>query len=119
MVACAAEWHARRTRRSAIAESELQGSARGGRTNPASRLLNEFEVADRLGVSVDTLRAARGGRGELARLPYVKLPGRLIRYEEEDVEAIIEAGHTSGRRRRGDPPWLTSTAATPNCPVRP
>ena len=58
------------------------------------RLLNEFEVADRLGVWVDMLRAARGGRGELACLAYVKLPGRLVRYEQEDVEALINDGRT-------------------------
>ena len=55
---------------------------------PAARaLLDDVEVADRLNVSLQTVRNWRGRR-EGPR--FVKLVKRAVRYRPEDVEAFIE-----------------------------
>ena len=55
---------------------------------PAARaLLDDVEVADRLNVSLQTVRNWRARR-EGPR--YVKLGKRSVRYRPEDVEAFIE-----------------------------
>lgn len=53
----------------------------------ARALLNDVEVADRLHVSLQTVRNWRG-RGEGPRA--MKLGKRTVRYRPEDVEAFIE-----------------------------
>ncbi len=53
-----------------------------------ARLLNEFETANRLGLSVKTLRRWRwAGQG----IPFIKL-GRSVRYDPAEIEAFIAAG---------------------------
>jgi excisionase family DNA binding protein len=58
-----------------------------GQSRP--RLLSVFEVADRLGVSVKTVRrmAARGD------LPAHRI-GRLLRVSEEDLGALLSAARS-------------------------
>lgn len=53
----------------------------------AHALLDDVEVADRLNVSLQTVRNWRGRR-EGPR--FVKLGKRAVRYRPEDVEAFIE-----------------------------
>ena len=61
----------------------------------SERLLVEREVAERLGMAVQTVRGWRvRGCGPV----YVKL-GRSVRYRESDVEAFVRAG----RVERGEP----------------
>ena len=51
------------------------------------RLLTEQQVAERLGLHVQTLRNWRfQGRG----IPYIKL-GAAVRYDENDLTAAIES----------------------------
>jgi excisionase family DNA binding protein len=58
-----------------------------------SPLLTAREVAERLGVSPETvLRWTR--RGEL---PAVRLPGGAIRYRPDELDAWLEARATRGR----------------------
>ena len=55
---------------------------------PTQQLLNEFEAADRLGLSVKTLRRWRWA----GRPPnFVKI-GRAVRYEPAVIENLIAAG---------------------------
>ena len=53
-----------------------------------TQLLNEFEAAERLGLSVKTLRRWRWAGRPPA---FVKI-GRAVRYEPEVIEALIAAG---------------------------
>ena len=52
--------------------------------------LTDVEVAEMLGIGVQTLRNNRSlGRG----IPYIKVPGsRLVRYLREDVQRFMNAG---------------------------
>jgi len=54
----------------------------------SSNLLNEHEVAERLGIAVATLRVWRSTRRY--NLRYIKI-GRCCPYRPEDVEKFIEA----------------------------
>lgn len=59
----------------------------------SDRLLTARELADRLGVSTETvLRWTR--RGEL---PAIRLPGRALRYRERAFEAWLEERATTVR----------------------
>lgn len=60
------------------------------------RLLNEREAAERLGLSVKTIR---GWRTKGGPLPYIKI-SKACRYRESDIEALIER---SVRRNTSDP----------------
>jgi hypothetical protein len=59
--------------------------------NQRRPLWNEHEAAGYLGVSVMVLRHGRMGRGEFKALPYVKLYGRIVRYEPEVIEEVVTA----------------------------
>jgi predicted DNA-binding transcriptional regulator AlpA len=52
-------------------------------------LLNEKQVADLLGLSIQTLRNDRATR---RKFPYIKI-GKSVRYRPEDIEAVIKAGY--------------------------
>jgi excisionase family DNA binding protein len=68
----------------------------------ADRLLTAAEVADRLGTT-ERYVWSLGRRGIL---PRIVLPGgRLVRFQESDVDAMIAAGRsTEPARRRRDRP---------------
>ena len=51
------------------------------------QLLNERQVSEQLGVTVQCLRRWRNERREL---PFVKI-GRLVRYQEADVKSLIQS----------------------------
>ena len=57
------------------------------------RLLTTRQVAEWLGVGHQTLERWRG-RGEGP--PFVRLPGRAVRYRGEDVQAFVDAGAAPG-----------------------
>ena len=58
-----------------------------------SRLLTAREIAQRLGVSAETvLRWAR--RGEV---PFIRLPGGAIRFREDEIEEWLEERATPSR----------------------
>lgn len=57
-------------------------------TKNTSRLLTPPEVAEMLGVSVETLNTWRATNRYA--LPYVKA-GRLVRYRTSDLESFIES----------------------------
>jgi excisionase family DNA binding protein len=62
--------------------------------NDPQKFLTDEEVADRLNLSVQTLRNWRCiGKG----LPYVKF-GRSIRYKNGDIEAFSEANRVIPRQ---------------------
>jgi excisionase family DNA binding protein len=62
------------------------------------RLLTARQVADQLGLSVETvLRWARQGR-----IPAVYLSNRAIRFRQDDVDAYVE--QVSSRRPRASLP---------------
>lgn len=61
----------------------------------SKRLLNVKETAARLGVSPKTIYQWAQQR----RIPSVKLGGRSVRFEEDEIETMIE----SSRRK----PWLS------------
>jgi predicted DNA-binding transcriptional regulator AlpA len=53
------------------------------------RLLDEHQAADRLGVSIKKMQAARTKGAEDPNFPpFVKL-GRLVRYRQSDVDYVI------------------------------
>lgn len=56
--------------------------------NTTQRLLTPTEVADLLGIQVETLNVWRATNRY--KLPYVKA-GRLVRYRESDVAAFIDS----------------------------
>jgi excisionase family DNA binding protein len=77
-------------------------SGNGGNGNGGSpdRLLTAAEVAERLGTTVRYVWSL-GRRGILAR---VVLPGgRLVRFQESDVDAMIAAGRSSEPAPRRQP----------------
>lgn len=57
-------------------------------TTLSTRLLTPCQVAEHLGVSVETLNVWRATKRY--DLPYVKA-GRLVRYRSEDLEAFISS----------------------------
>ncbi|MHC1744977.1 MAG: helix-turn-helix domain-containing protein [Syntrophobacteraceae bacterium] len=57
-----------------------------------SNLITEKQAAQILGLSIQTLRNDRATR---RRIPYVKL-GKSVRYRQEDIAAVIEAGRIAG-----------------------
>jgi predicted DNA-binding transcriptional regulator AlpA len=59
-------------------------------------LLDEKQVANLLGLSIQTLRNDRATR---RRFPYVKI-GKSVRYKPEDIAAVIEAGRIAGEARQ-------------------
>lgn len=61
-----------------------------------NHLLDEKQVANLLGLSVQTLRNDRAGR---RRIPYVKM-GKAVRYRPEDVQAFIEGNRILGETGR-------------------
>lgn len=65
------------------------------------RLMHTEEVAERLGVSINTLAMWRWKR---IHLPYSRM-GRRIIYRESDVDALIEQG-------RVEPQWTYTRTAT-------
>jgi excisionase family DNA binding protein len=68
------------------------GNHAGGNGGPPDRLLTAAEVAERLGTTVRYVWTL-GRRGILTR---VVLPGgRLVRFQESDVDAMIAAGRSS------------------------
>ncbi len=68
-----------------------------GRSWP-KRLLNEFEAADRLGLSVKTLRRWRWAGHPPA---FIKI-GRAVRYDPGVIEALISAGRRVSTSDRGE-----------------
>ena len=56
-------------------------------------LINEFEAAKRLGISVLTLRVWRCNKRY--SLKYIKV-GKCVRYRPEDIEDFIENCESSG-----------------------
>ena len=58
-----------------------------------SALLNEFQAAERLSISVTTLRTWRCTRR--VNLRFSKI-GRAVRYRPEDIEAFIEKRSMGG-----------------------
>jgi excisionase family DNA binding protein len=71
------------------------GSSTGSRGVAATpdRLLTARDLADRLGVSVETvLRWTR--RGDV---PAIRLPGGAIRYREDEIECWLEERATTSR----------------------
>jgi excisionase family DNA binding protein len=75
------------------------------------RLLTARELADRLGVSVETvLRWARRGK-----LPAVYLSSRAIRFREDDVDTWLEE---RAAPRRGVRPATPDTARWDATPLR-
>ena len=63
-----------------------------------SRLVNECEAAEILGLKVATLRRWRWAGSPL---PFIKLAGRAIRYSAADLEAFIEAGRRTSTSDAG------------------
>lgn len=57
-------------------------------TSLSERLLTPDQVAEHLGVSVETLNVWRATKRY--DLPYVKA-GRLVRYRAEDLEAFVNS----------------------------
>lgn len=51
------------------------------------QLLNERQVSEQLGVTVQCLRRWRNERREL---PFIKI-GRLVRYQDEDVGKLVQS----------------------------
>jgi hypothetical protein len=71
-----------------------------GRPSECAPLLDEHETANRLGLSVKTLRRWRWlKRG----LPWVRV-GAAVRYVPEDVVAFIEANREVPEQRGGEIP---------------
>lgn len=64
----------------------------GASLNTAIRLLNEHEVAERLGISVATVRRWR----LLRQGPKYRKVGAAVRYRTEDVEAWLESRPVGG-----------------------
>ena len=65
--------------------------------DPIERLMNEHEVAAKLGLKVATLRRWRwAGRGP----PYIKI-GSAVRYQPPDIDALIDAGRRTSTSDRG------------------
>jgi predicted DNA-binding transcriptional regulator AlpA len=62
-----------------------------------SRLLNEKEVAERLAVSVATIRRRR----LLGQPPIARKIGNAVRYKLADVEAFLDLCPTIGGQRGG------------------
>lgn len=62
---------------------------------PITQLVDDHHIADRFGISRDTLQSARVGRGELADLPWYKI-GRACRYDPIEVMAWL-AAHRIGK----------------------
>jgi excisionase family DNA binding protein len=76
------------------------------------RLLTAREVAERLGVSVETiLRWHR--RGDL---PGVRLSSNVLRFDVDDVDAFIAERYGRGKAR---PSALTPAAADSSSPLQP
>lgn len=71
----------------------VAGAIQGG--NAADRLIDEHDAADRLGLSVKTLRRWRWAR---KGLPFVKVGTASVRYSVRDIAAFVEAG----RQTTGD-----------------
>lgn len=65
----------------------VAGVIHGG--NSADRLIDEYETAARLGLSVKTLRRWRWAR---KGLPYVKVGAVAVRYSESDISSFISVG---------------------------
>jgi excisionase family DNA binding protein len=63
----------------------------------SGRLLTTREVADRLGVSTETVLRWIASRG----LPARRLTSRAIRYDEAELEAWLEQRSTTGTADRG------------------
>lgn len=61
-------------------------------TNDDANLMTEQAVADRLGISRQTLANWRYLGRFAAELPYVRLGRKIIRYRREDVETFIQDG---------------------------
>ena len=76
----------------------IGGRQLAARNRNLARLMTPAEVAELLGVQVQTLTAWRC-RGS-QELPYVKA-GRLVRYKAEDVERFVQM-RTVGVLREGE-----------------
>ena len=64
---------------------------------PGTRLLNEHEAAEALGLKVATLRRWRwAGRGP----PFFKI-GNAVRYAAEDIDAFIQAARRTSTSDAG------------------
>jgi excisionase family DNA binding protein len=75
----------------------------------ADRLLTARQVADLLGVSAETvLRWTR--RGEL---PGFRLPGRALRFREDEVEAWLQERATTVERKCRATPVQVAARAVP------
>lgn len=74
-------------------ETSLRGQLRNRRAVNPNAKINEFEVAEELGVSVGTVRRWRlFGRGPR----FVKVGGTAVRYSRADVETWLAAQPTGG-----------------------
>lgn len=58
------------------------------------RCLTETEAAEMLGLSVDALRSLR----KRAKIPYVRIAERTIRYREADLKAFVDKRTTKAFR---------------------
>ena len=56
--------------------------------NVDTRLLRDHEVAQILGVSIESLQSGRVGRGELVSLPWFRV-GKSVRYSIDDVKGWL------------------------------
>lgn len=65
------------------------------------RLMNEFEAAEMLGLTVSSLRTRRARPGPNP-IPYFKI-GRSVRYSEKELRQYLESNRYdySGERRLG------------------
>ncbi len=78
-------------------DSEVARSAEDPVSDSHEALMNEHEVAARLGLKVATLRRWRwAGRSP----PYIKI-GSAVRYHPPDIAAFIDAGRRASTTDRG------------------
>jgi predicted DNA-binding transcriptional regulator AlpA len=66
----------------------------GGKMHQQDQLMTAKEVAQRLGLTVNTLATWRCSHP--GRLAYVKLANRTIRYRRADVEAFVNSRLVGG-----------------------